>query len=237
MKSGRLATGRRTQRGGRGFTLVELLVVVALVAAFAAFAIRPSLRGGRTAALQSAQAAVANFVLVARMQAMASGQSVRILVHVDPDTTTEPSRFLRCWVLQAQEAGAWRTLDEWFLPESVYVVPGNFGVLPAGLLVERGGGRWVRNDGALLRSTVLRANQIVQAAIGGAPAERWASFSFAANGTTAQPGDIVLTTGIRRSGPLAVGESPVECAEPEQVRGLALSAYGATALIERRESF
>jgi hypothetical protein len=221
---------------------MELMVVVALVAGIAVFLFDDLGGGGRTTALQSAQAEVANLIVAARTRALATGRPTRILVHIDPRGARQPARFLRCLVVQMAVPGDWENVVEVYLPGGVYVVPGNFDAtpLPAGLFSDPAAPGWTRPDGAALRSTVLRddSTHITLEAIGGAATERWANFSFTDAGTTGQSGDLVLTTGKRRPpGTYAEGESPIELDNPAAVRGVTLSAYGVPVLIDGHDSF
>lgn len=221
----------------RAFTLIELLVVLAVIAALTAWMITGMRGSGGPAALRSAQAAWVKVVTLARTQALASGQPSRVLVHVDASSVILPSRYLRDCVVQTSVAGSWQTLGEFFLPDGVFVVPGDFASLPVGLFSE-GASQWVRADGATaLRSTVLRSNQIISEAIRSTTAEKWVAVSFSAVGTTSQSGDLVLASGRRRSEPVGAGESPIELVNPDAVCGLTLSAYGLAVLISDRTSF
>lgn len=220
------------------FTLLELLVVVGLIAALSFVLVGGLGGGGKAAALQSAQATLANLVTAARVKAMASGQPARVLVCIDPNSTAQPGRYLRYVALQVQVAGTWQLLTETYLPDGVYVVPGNFTSIPAGLFPANTSTPWTRSDGSALRSTVLRNGSITAEAISGNVAEQWVSFSLSAAGTTTQAGDIIVAAGRRRApGSYAVGESPVELENPEQVRGISLSQYGVPVLINSRASF
>lgn len=225
-------------RQSGGFTLLELLVVVGLVAALSIVLIGGLAGGGKSAALQSAQATMANLLMTARVKAMTTGRSVRVLVQVDPNSTAQPARFLRHVALQVQVAGVWQLVTDVDLPDGVYVVPGNFASIPAGLFAPVTAIPWVKSDGSALRSTALRANQLITETIGSQVAEQWVSVTIAAIGTTAQSGDIILAGGkVRAPGSYAVGESPVELTNPEDVRGLTLSSYGVSVLINSRASF
>ncbi len=221
-----------------GFTLLELLVVIALIATLSV-AFRGGLGGGgQSAALQSAQATLANLLTAARAKAMASGQSARILVQIDAPSTSQPPRFLRYVVLQIQTAGGWQTSNEAYLPEGVYVVPGNFATIPTGLFAANTSTPWNKTDGSALRSTALRSNQISHETINSSGTEQWVSITLAAEAGTAQSGDFILASGRRRPpGTYQAGESPVELNNPENVRGLTLSSYGVPALINNRSSF
>ena len=227
-------------RRNRAFTLLELLVVVGLTATLSFFLLGGLNGGGKAAALQTAQATLANLVSAARVKALASNGSARLLLNIDSAGTADPARFLHYAAIQMQVAGVWQPgpVVDVYLPEGVYVVPGNFTSIPAGLFSATTSTPWTKTDGSALRSTALRANQVLSATINGAAAEQWVSVSFASAGTTLQSGDLILATGHRRTpGSFAEGDSPVELENPETVRGLTLSGYGLPALINDRASF
>jgi type II secretory pathway pseudopilin PulG len=221
--------------------LIELLVAVALVATLLTVLVSGVMGGGRSGALQSSQATVANLVMSARVKAMASGTSTRLLLNVDPTSTAQPARFLRYLVVQVKDANdIWQPVTDAYLPDGAYVVPGKFDVLPAGLFasVPTGSADWVRSDGTPLRSSAFRQDRLTTETINSVTSEQWVSFALSAAGTTAQAGDIVLAAGrVRPPGSYAAGESPVELENPETVRGLTLSSYGVTALVNDRTSF
>ncbi len=220
------------------FTLLELLVVIGLIAALSVFLLGNLASGGKSGALQSAQATVANMLVATRMKAMASGQSVRFLVNVDQNSTAQPSRFLRYIAIQIQMSGGWQPAAEAYLPDGAYLIPGNFASIPAGLFAANTATAWVKSDGSNLRSTALQNGNISAETINSPTAEQWVYLTISAPGTTANSGDIILAFGKRRPpGTYAAGESPVELENPEEVRGLTLSSYGVTALINSRASF
>ena len=220
------------------FTLLELLVVMGLIGALSLLVTAGLAHGGKSAAMQSAQTLMANMVGAARAQAVASGQSCRVLIQVDPTSASEPSRYLRYVVLQADRSTGWQTIADFFLPDEIYVVPGNFSALPAGLFATGGTEPWTKVDGSDLRSTALRSNQLTAETINGAVAETWVAITFSPYGGTVQSGDLVLTSGRRRPpGSFATGEAPIELLNAGNVRGLTLSAYGVPALVNTRTSF
>ncbi|MDI1320190.1 MAG: hypothetical protein PSW75_08360, partial [bacterium] len=147
-----------------------MLVVVGLIAALSFVLLGGLGGGGKSAALQSAQATMVNLVTAARVKAMATGQSARVLVHVDPSSPAQPLRFMRYVALQVQVAGAWQLVTDAYLPDGVYVVPGNFATIPAGLFAATTNTTWTKTDGSAMRSTALRANQITSETINSAAA-------------------------------------------------------------------
>lgn len=223
------------RKASGAFTLLELMVVVGLIAALS-FVLLGALNPGRGAAVQAGQAILANFLVAARSKAAAGNQPVRLLVNFTPDGADQPSRFLRLVVLQIQSGSAWRSVSEAYLPEGVYVVPGN-GSMPAGLLGETESA-WTRTDGSALRSTALRSVNSITEAIGGGPVELWLCLPIAAAGTTNSSGDLIVAAGRPRApGSFAAGDSPIELPNPEEVRGLAVSQYGVATLIDGRLGF
>src|SRR5947208_6527307 len=108
MKTSTLALRRHA------FTLIELLVVMALIATLSYFLLSSRGESARSTSLKAAQAMVSNLITLARTQAMASGQSCRLLIQVDPASTSEPRRYLRYGVVQVQTVSGWQTLTEVF---------------------------------------------------------------------------------------------------------------------------
>jgi prepilin-type N-terminal cleavage/methylation domain-containing protein len=222
----------------RAFTLLELLVVMGLVATLSFFLIGGLGHRGKSAALKSAQASMANLITVARTNAMASGQSCRILVNVDPADISEPRRYLRYVVVQVQTVDGWQIVTDTFLPDAIYIVPGNFSSMPVGLFAANATVPWSKADGSDLRSTALRSNQITTEAINSATPGQWVGITLSSIAGTVQSGDLILISGHRRApGSFAEGEAPIELENPANVRGLTLSSYGVPALINSRTSF
>lgn len=222
----------------RAFTLLELLVVIGLMAAFSLLLIGRWGNGGRAASLKSAQAMLANLVTVARTGALANGRPARILVQVDPMSPSDPQRYLRYVVVQLNTVGGWQTVTDAFLPDGIYVVPGNFSSLPGGLFATTVTVPWRKADGTDLRSTALRSDQIFPDTINGILSEQWVGVVLSSNAGTLQSGDIILATGRRKApGSFPGSDAPVELENPADVRGLTLSSYGVPAFINTRTSF
>ena len=210
--------------------------MIGLIAALSYFLIGGGGDGGKSVALQSAQATLANMITAARVHAMASGQRARVLVHVDPNSRTTPARYLRYLVVQVQVGAGWQSFAEAYLPDGIYVVPGKFATIPAGLFSATG--LWTKADGTALRSTVLQSVRILPETINDTAAEQWVSFELSATGGTAQSGDFILATGVARPpGSFVTGDAPIELQFPDNVRGVTLSSYGVPALVNTRLSF
>jgi prepilin-type N-terminal cleavage/methylation domain-containing protein len=220
------------------FTLIEVLMVLVIIGSFAVL-VFGGLRGAsNAAALRSAQATVGGLITVARTHAVSSGKPTRIIINIDPITTSSASRFLRYIAVQTQGATGWLTITQVALPGDVFVVPGDFATLPTGLFASDPGG-WVHVDGStLLRSSALRSAQISTEPVDSDTAQRWVSIAFSGTGTTAQSGDLILAEGRNRApGSFILGQAPVELINRDHVCGLTLSAYGVAALIGDRASF
>jgi prepilin-type N-terminal cleavage/methylation domain-containing protein len=230
-----------------GFTLLELLVVIGLIAAMSFFLVGGLMGGGATAALQSGQATMANLITAARTKAPATGRKTRLLVNVDPAV---PERYLRYIALQlARETGAspanWDTVTTVTLPEGVYVVPSSL-MQASGLVAEPASWKRVSDSGADLVSDLFNNQSASVALEGDASAQQWTGFAFTANsslatigpGSTPPKGFLVLTLGTRRPpGSYLSGQAPIQLINPQAVRGLVLSAYGVPALLNERSAF
>ncbi|MDB6166706.1 MAG: hypothetical protein JWQ83_1846 [Lacunisphaera sp.] len=225
-----------------GFTLLELLVVIGLIAGLSFVLISGLGGGGKSAALQSAQATLANLLMAARMKAMATGQPARVLVQIDPASPDASSRYLRYLVLQVANGGNWDTQTDAYLPDGVGLLPRDIAT-PANLMAP--GKTWTRpSDGSALRSTALRAVIVsfpdaeVALAINSSTTERWAAIKFTAAGTTQNSSDLILASLVRLApATFQAGESPVQFDNPDNVRGLSLSSYGVPTLINSRASY
>ncbi|MBI2812860.1 MAG: type II secretion system protein [Opitutae bacterium] len=233
-------------RTTRGFTLLELLVVIGIIAAMSFFLVSGLTGGGVTAGLQSGQAAIANLITAARVKAPATGRKTRLLVNVDP---AAPDRFLRHLVLQsARQSGAspadWDTVTAVTLPDGIYVVPATL-TLAGGLVANPVDWKRVSDPSADLVSDLFTNQTLSTTLEGDASPQIWTGVAFTANSTLATLGGgsppkgfLVLAPGARRApGSYQPGESPVQLGSPQAVRGLVLSAYGVPALLNDRSSF
>jgi len=206
--------------GSGGFSLLELLVVVGLVAALCA-SYAGGFGGGQAAALQSAQAIVAELVATARTRAVANAAATRLLVNQRVAGPSAARRYLRCLVLQEQDTnGAWRDVTEQFLPEGVRVLPAR-GSTPPGLLIDPGS--WTTPAGGALESSAL-AVVLGPGEVTAHLDDTWGVVVFGAAGDPVPPGGTVVIAGARRVPP---GQTvPVTLSNPLEVRGVRISRYG-----------
>lgn len=226
-----------------GFSLLELLVVIGLIAALSATAFHGLAGGGREAAMRSSQALLANLVTAARMKAVTTGCKTRLLVNVDP---TMPDRYLRAVVLQVgRQPGPspanWDTFQRLSVPSGVFVVPASLG----GLVAVASEWKRISDPTSDLASDLFAAQVLNCALEGDAASQWWTGVAFTPVGTLATlvsgpppKGSLVLAMGRRRaSGEYVPGDPPVELEHPAAVRGLLLSAYGVPTLLRDRNAF
>lgn len=230
-------------RQSTGFTLLELLVVIGLVALLAATAFHGLTGGGREAALRSSQALLANLVVAARSKAAATNCKVRLLVNVDP---AAPERYLRLVVLQVgRQPGPspanWDTFQRMGLPAGVFVVPASL----SGLVAVPGEWKRVSDTSADLASDLFTAQQLSYALEGDVTPQAWTGVAFTSVGSLSTlsggpppKGSLVLAPGRRRgAAEISSGDPPIELEQPAAVRGLLLSAYGVPTLLRERNAF
>lgn len=226
-----------------GFTLLELLVVIALIGTLSYFLIGGLAGGGKTVALHSAQTTMANLVTAARTKAAATNRKSRLLISNDP---AQAGRYLRFVVLQiGRQPGA--SPADWDSVQSV-MLPPETGVAPAalaGLVSEAGEWKRVSDPTADLVSDLFVNQTISHQLDGDTVAQLWMGAAFTPNGTLAALGGgpppkgsiVIVHTQVRAPGTYAVGEPPLRLIDPESVRGLILSAYGVPALLNGRSAF
>ncbi len=210
----------RRWRGGRpavmGFSLVELLVVIGLIALLAGSLGLALRRPGDGVALQAGQATLAAVCRAARTRAAATGEEVRLVVAVDPTDAASRLRYLQVvredpvnpdhWL--AEGAGFW-------LPPGVYVVPPRADAVP-------GDATWPETHCSTALTPTAQA-----LSINGTAAGLFYSVPFTARGTT-RGGNVVVTAGSVDAG--ADGPS-LRFGQPDDVRGVRLRASGALTLL------
>jgi prepilin-type N-terminal cleavage/methylation domain-containing protein len=223
----RAATARRgpslfRAHGRAGFTLVELLVVVALIATLVA-GIGVALRHpGESMALQAAQGTLASLLNATRGRAACTQQNARLLIAADPSDGEKYLRRLQVvWQDPTNPAGWLADSDGIGLPRGVYVVPSSVLAVP-------GNPSWP----ASRRSTALPASALVMTINGVAVPEAY-YVSFTPRGTTGG-GCVVLTVGRLRAG----SAGPVLALDdPDDVRGVLIRSSGALTLLNDAGAF
>src|SRR5208283_3930993 len=109
---------------GAGFTLVELLVVVALMASLAAGIGLALRQPGESVSLQSAQATLCSLLDAARSRAALNQQDARCAVSADRADTGTYLRFVRIVAQDPTNPGNWLAEETGvWLPAGIYVVP------------------------------------------------------------------------------------------------------------------
>ncbi len=222
----------RTRRAS-AFTLVELLVVVALIAAVAIAMVGAAGGGRRSVALETAQGTLANAVALARTRAVASGGTVRVLVHNSPQSPLAHERYRRLIVMVEEAGGDWRAVDGFKLPDGVYLLPYRTRV-PTGMFAVPADWRTANNQQALGSSALAGAP--MEFSYDAEMVESWEWLAFTPRGTVDGAGSLIAATG-RERGPSEAGSSMVELVDPENVRGVMLSNYGVPRLLNDRSGF
>jgi prepilin-type N-terminal cleavage/methylation domain-containing protein len=208
--------------GFRAFTLVELLVVVALIGVVVGVVGLASRSPGGGVALQAAQATLASLCNAARGRAVLAGQNARLVVAADP---SDADCYLRYLLIVGEEEGG---SDNWraegggvYLPRGVYVVP------PAPVAVP-GNPAWP----ASCRSTALSSTAQTMT-INGVTAGTFYHTQFTSRGT-AGGGYLLLTAGR-----VTIGSSGamLEFDNPDNIRGVLLRPSGAFTLLNDAGAF
>lgn len=208
-----------------GFTLIELLVVIGVIAVLAADVLAGLSGSDRGVALRSAQATMANALNAARTRAGTKGVNVALMVQNDP---SNQDRYRRVVALVETVTGTPVVVSVFELPENVAVLPSRTRFTTD----MRDPGDWVGGySGNGLGSTFLGST--ISVTIAGSTVENWEYREVTPNGTVAGAGSIVVGTVRRQAG----GTYPIMFVSPEQVRGLAVSSYALSRMINDRQGF
>lgn len=213
-------SARVLRRGARGFSLVELLVVVGMMALFVG-GLGLALRGGGpNTAVQSAQGILASAVAAARSEALASQARTRLVFDADP-AHDGYLRTVRIVVENAAGTDVWRYAgSEISLPSGAYVVPA--AVVTGMKFQPQSGAAWpAKRISAITAPGTLALSDGTQLANA-----LWTTFDFNLRGLpSASGGKLLVSTATRESADSLVFDSP------DLIRGVLVGDYGAPLLL------
>ncbi|MEX2381213.1 MAG: prepilin-type N-terminal cleavage/methylation domain-containing protein [Opitutales bacterium] len=216
----------------RGFTLIEILVVVGVIAVFAA-GIGMALRGGdQTTGLDSAQRTMVSLLKVTRGQAALNQTEARLIINIDPNDPSRYLRFVGVVVRDVDDYGNPLEPARWVpandgvtLPRGVYVVPPRDMAVPPGM-ISPSNADW---------SDKRRSNgmQPMQVAFNTDRVQQYLSIGFASRGTVTQPipSPRIVLSPARPTAGTPVFESH------SNVRGILLRQFGTTTLLNDPGAF
>lgn len=203
-----------------GFTVVELMVVMALLVVLAGGAGLALQRGNDGIGLQAGQAMLAHSLGAARAQAALTGRNAALAIPVD---ATDPESFLRSVLTVTRDSSdtAWVPVGgRLSFPSGVALLPPT---VPAGAWIRAG------TDWSGLASSALGHQPVL---VGTMPVYL---LIYTPRGTIAGGGgDLVLATLVH----LPPGNPvPFVYVAPEAVRGLSVSSYGVARWVYGRNEF
>jgi prepilin-type N-terminal cleavage/methylation domain-containing protein len=199
------------------FTLLELLVVVALIALLAGGVGLALRQPGESVSLQSAQATLSATLEATRARAALSQQDARCVIAADPSDSGTYLRYFRIVVPDPANSSNWlEDRDGVLLPPGVFVVP------PASADVP-GNPAWP----ASRRSTALSsaAQSMTVNGVRVAPAY---CVQFTSRGTTGGSGYLLVTAGRFTNG---AATASLVLDDPDNLRGVLIRSSGSLTLV------
>ncbi len=210
-----------------GFTLIELIVVIGVVAVLAAVVFSGLGGSDETVAMRSAQSTMVNALNAARTLAITKGINVGLLIN---DDAGDKERYRRFVVLVEDIDGSPLVVSSFNLPDGIYVIP-HKDRFTEGM---RQGGSWIGGDsGGEIGSSFLRFTTSLALITGNV--QPWEYREFTPNGTMpgGTGGDIVIAPANKQSDTTAT--YPITFVSSEQVRGLTVSIYGMVRMTNGRQ--
>jgi prepilin-type N-terminal cleavage/methylation domain-containing protein len=209
-------------KGASGFTLLELLAVIALMALLLGTLGVALRRPGEAVALQAAQGTVASLCGAARARAALTGLNTRLVIAADPADAECHLRYLQIVQEDPATPGHWLAEGSGFwLPRGAYIVPPPAATVP-------GNPAWPASRRSTALATPTQAMTINQV-----PAGLFYHVQFTSRGTTSG-GNLVLAAGRRTANP---GGVPFTLDNPDDVRGVLLRSSGALMLLNDAGAF
>jgi hypothetical protein len=209
----------------RAFTLLEVIVVLSLSLALLGLSAGSLAERSPAPALVAAQQTVSALLTFARVEAMASGQTTRVLVALDHPEGGEPDQRLRSvQVVRRAADGRWHGVSRGVvLPRPALVVPAT----PPPVVAGPG---W---SGAPVSSFAGEGLLTVESAAG-SRSLRVGYVEFSPRGTAPVATLVIAPGDAPRMG---TAFQPLRFWEPRDVRGIKVSQYGVQTLLDHAAAF
>jgi prepilin-type N-terminal cleavage/methylation domain-containing protein len=199
------------------FTLLELLVVVALIAVLAGGVGLALRQPGESVSLQSAQATLSAMLDATRARAALSQQDARCVIAADPGNSGTYLRYLR--IVEQDPANSSNWLE---VRDGVLLLPGVFVVSPTSTDVP-GNPAWPASRRSTALSPAAQSMTINDVHV--APAY---FVQFSPRGTTSRSGYLLVTAGRFTNG---AATASLVFDDPDNLRGVLIRSSGSLTLV------